>query len=66
MMIIKNKETPMSRISILDIYKQEIVEFIDTGASLRSIWKIISSKMPKDITISYAAFFRYCKRKGLK
>lgn len=56
----------MSRISILDIYKREIVEFIDTGASLRSIWKIISSKMPKDITISYAAFFRYCKRKGLK
>jgi hypothetical protein len=55
-----------SKVSVLDLYRSEIEEFVKTGASLRSIWKILSSKMPNDVQISYVGFYRYCKRKGLK
>ncbi|MFA7572053.1 MAG: hypothetical protein WCY75_12500 [Sulfurimonadaceae bacterium] len=55
-----------SKVSVLDLYRSEIEEFVKTGASLRSIWKILSSKMPDDVQISYVGFYRYCKRKGLK
>ncbi|MDX1808927.1 MAG: hypothetical protein R3331_05270 [Sulfurospirillaceae bacterium] len=56
----------MSKVSILDLYRQEIEEFVKTGASLRSIWKILSHKMPNNVQITYNGFYRYCKRKGLK
>jgi hypothetical protein len=55
-----------SKVSVLDLYRSEIEEFVKTGASLRSIWKILSSKMPENAQITYNGFYRYCKRKGLK
>jgi len=55
----------MSKVSILDLYKKEIEEYIKIGASLRSIWKIICSKMPTEQKISYDGFYKYCKRKGI-
>jgi len=54
----------MAKASVLDRYKNEIIKLISTGASIRSIWNIITSK--ENIDISYVSFYRYCKRKGLK
>ncbi|MDD2975071.1 MAG: hypothetical protein PHH92_10745 [Aliarcobacter skirrowii] len=53
----------MKNVSILDFYEKEIKELVDTGASLRSIWKIICSKMPTDNKVSYPTFWRYYKKK---
>ncbi|MBD3796892.1 MAG: hypothetical protein IE887_03990 [Campylobacterales bacterium] len=50
-----------SKVSVLDLYRPEIEEFVKTGASLRSIWKILSSKMPENAQITYNGFYRYCK-----
>lgn len=36
----------MGSVSILDLYRKEIEELIKTGASVRSIWRIICSRMP--------------------
>lgn len=52
----------MKKISILDLYRPQIEELIKTGASIRSVWKIISAKMPNNIQMSYNGFYRYCKR----
>lgn len=54
-----------SKVSVLDIYRLEIEEFVKTGASLRSVWKIMCSKMPTEQKISYDGFYKYCKRKGI-
>lgn len=42
-----------SKVSVLDLYRLEIEEFVKTGASLRSIWNILSSKMPENAQITY-------------
>jgi hypothetical protein len=52
----------MNKVSILDLYRTDIAELISTGASIRSVWKIISAKMPDNIQMSYNGFYRYCKR----
>ena len=55
----------MTKVSILDIYKKDIEALIETGASIRSVWKIICSKIPTEQKISYDGFYKYCKRKGI-
>lgn len=52
----------MRKISILDLYRSDINELLSTGASIRSVWKIISARMPNNLSMSYNGFYRYCKR----
>ncbi len=53
------------RASILDFYVYRIKQLIDTGASIRSVWKIILKELPEGVNISYPGFYRFCKRRGL-
>jgi hypothetical protein len=55
----------MKKVSILDLYRSQIEELIHTGASIRSVWKIISAKMPENVQMSYNGFYRYCKRNDI-
>ncbi len=52
----------MAKVSVLDLYKDEIEKLIQMGVSVRSAWRIISSKMNEETKITYNGFYRYCRR----
>ena len=51
------------KISILDLYFDEIKNQLDIGLSIAKVYKKINEKLP-DRGISYNGFYRYCKRRG--
>jgi len=55
----------MAKVSVLDLYKDEIEKLIQMGVSVRSAWSIIINKIPIDNPISYDGFYKYCKRKKI-
>jgi len=46
--------------SILDFFKDEILDLYEKGVSISSIRKIINPKLPKKLT--YTAYFNYIKK----
>ena len=51
----------MAAKSKMEIFRGEIEDLINRGASIRSTWRVINSHLPKEANISYNAFFHFVK-----
>ena len=47
--------------SRMEKYRDQIIDLIKRGASIRSSWAIINSNLPDEGKISYTAFFHFVK-----
>jgi hypothetical protein len=52
----------MAAKSRMEKYKKEIRDLLNRGASIRSTWKIVNSKIHEDGKISYNAFLHFTKK----
>lgn len=53
------------KISILDLYFDEIKNQLEIGLSIAKVYKKINVKLPNN-GISYNGFYRYCKRNNIQ
>ena len=51
----------MAAKSRMEKYREQIIDLIKRGASIRSSWAIINSNLPDEGKISYTAFFHFVK-----
>lgn len=51
----------MAAKSRLEDYRRQITILINSGASIRSSWKIINAMLPAQARMSYNAFYHFVK-----